>query len=113
MQLDASEEESEDKGPVIDKIIASEIISSDRSDPNIRQTVNSIQKEISEGHRPPESGQQPRFYRHYPSNIIQEVSEEYRGSVKESIMNLDPEMSNRSTRQLFPSHLYYNEGTHD
>ena len=40
--------------------------------------------------RQPEGGLQQRFYRHYPSNIIQEVSEEYRGSIKESIMNLDP-----------------------
>lgn len=92
--------------PVIDKIMASEIVSSDRSDPNIRQTVNSIKREVNEGQRPPENGQ--RFYRHYPSNIIQEVSEEYRGSIKESIVNLDAETSNRSVRQLFPSysHLY-------
>lgn len=91
-----SEEESEEKGPIIDKIIASEIVSSDRSDPNIRQTVNNIQREMIEGQRQTEVprqtevAMQPRLYRQFPSNIIQEVSEEYRGSVKESIMNLDP-----------------------
>lgn len=47
----------------------------------------------------------PRVYRHFPSNIITEVSDEYRGSVRESIMNIEPDLSFKSTRQYFPSNL--------
>jgi hypothetical protein len=47
----------------------------------------------------------PRAYRHFPSNIITEVSDEYKGSVRESIMNIEPDLSFKSTRQQFPSNL--------
>jgi hypothetical protein len=46
----------------------------------------------------------PRVYRHFPSNIITEVSDEYKGSVRESIMNIEPDLSFKSTRR-FPSNL--------
>jgi hypothetical protein len=47
----------------------------------------------------------PRAYRHFPSNIITEVSDEYKGSVRESVMNIEPDLSFKSTRQHFPSNL--------
>lgn len=49
----------------------------------------------------------PRVYRHFPSNIITEVSDEYKGSVRESIMNIEPDLSFKSTRR-FPSNLVTN-----
>lgn len=49
----------------------------------------------------------PRVYRHFPSNIITEVSDEYKGSVRESIMNIEPDLSFKSTRR-FPSNLATN-----
>lgn len=49
----------------------------------------------------------PRAYRHFPSNIITEVSDEYKGSVRDSIMNIEPDLSFKSTRR-FPSNLVTN-----
>lgn len=48
----------------------------------------------------PEPQKMELKYRHYPSNIIPEMSEEYRGSHRDSIVNIEPDMGYKALRVM-------------